>query len=61
MNKSLQYASLVSGLFLAPLAAVAHHSVAGTLDTDQVAETEGEVTSVLWLPSVTVEPFDCTN
>jgi len=43
MNKSLRYASLVSGLFFAPLAAVAHHSVAGTFDTDQVAETEGEV------------------
>jgi hypothetical protein len=48
MNKNLQYASLVSGMLLAPFAAVAHHSVAGTFDTDQVAETEGEVTSVLW-------------
>ena len=48
MNKPLRYASLVSGLLLAPLTAVAHHSVAGTFDTDQVAETEGEVTSVLW-------------
>jgi hypothetical protein len=48
MRKYLQCVSLVSGLFLVPLAAGAHHSVAGTFDTSQIAEAEGEVTSVLW-------------
>ncbi len=48
MRQYLQCVSLVWGLFLVPLAAVAHHSVAGTFDTSQIAEAEGEVTSVLW-------------
>ena len=48
MRKLAQCASLVGGIILMPLAALAHHSVAGTFDTDKIAEAEGEVTSVLW-------------
>lgn len=48
MRYSVQGASIVGGLLLAPLAALAHHSVAGTFDTSEITEAEGEVTSVLW-------------
>ncbi|MGI9260083.1 MAG: DUF6152 family protein [Gammaproteobacteria bacterium] len=47
MNRSLRVVSLLGGL-LVPHLASAHHSVAGTFDTDRIEEAEGEVTSVLW-------------
>lgn len=47
MNRSLRVVSLLGGLLLPHLAS-AHHSVAGTFDTDRIEEAEGEVTSVLW-------------
>ena len=48
MRHRMQRASLVSGMLLVPLAALAHHSVVGTFDTSEITEAEGEVTSVLW-------------
>ncbi len=48
MSISVRVAALMIGSLLAPQLAFAHHSVAGTFDTDRVEEAEGEVTSVLW-------------
>ena len=38
----------VSGLLFFPLAALGHHSIGATFDSETVIELEGEVTRVLW-------------
>ena len=48
VKNTIHRISAVCGLFLLPIVVFSHHSVAGTFDTDQVAETEGEITSLLW-------------
>lgn len=48
MNNRVKVLSLVCSLALVPFAAIAHHSVDGTFDTNSVAEVEGVVESVLW-------------
>ena len=48
MSLALRVVTFASGLLLVPHIVSAHHSVAGTFDTDQIEEAEGIVTSVLW-------------
>jgi hypothetical protein len=43
----LRFGLVTTAAFL-PLAATAHHSIAGTFDTSRIVEAEGVVTSVIW-------------
>ncbi len=48
MGNTSKRISAVCSLSLLPIVALGHHSVAGTFDTDQITEAEGEITSLLW-------------